>query len=111
MRRPVVVSAIPDAVGRWEVDDHNKEDRDDGPKKNYVSANATETCILENAWLDQKDKLFSQFILRYFDRMFPSEIIHRILAMVEVWRAIDAVKLDHGFFKIELRRTYMELSH
>ena len=73
----------------------------------YASSNVTEICILENAWLDYKDQIFSYYTRLYFYRIFPSEIVGRILAMVETWRAVDARHVSPEFFKVEFRKTHM----
>ncbi|OUU49679.1 MAG: hypothetical protein CBC12_07590 [Candidatus Puniceispirillum sp. TMED52] len=71
----------------------------------YAWSNVTEICILENAWLDYKDQIFSHYIRLYFYRLLPSEIVCRILGMVETWRAVDARHVSPEFFKVELRKT------
>ena len=73
----------------------------------YASSNVTEICILENAWLDHKDQIFSFYIRLYFYRIFPTEIVCRILGMVETWRAVDARYVSPEFFKVEFRKTHL----
>jgi hypothetical protein len=75
----------------------------------YASAHVREICILENAWLDRKEEIKRNFIGLYFCRVFPSEIVHHILSMVETWRAVDARVVGPGLFKVEFRRTMRAL--